>query len=210
MVSNRSIRPATRARTIIAWGAALLALAAAVGGSLASGSSGGALTLGVATLSGRLGASFQDMADAVPFGYAFAAGMASAVNPCGIALLPAYLGLYLGDSSSRPASASIGRALLVGTSMTAGFVVLFGVVGLALAVALLAVGQCVAWIGVLVGTALIFTGGRMLAGGSVYASGPDQLAARLGAGRRGGACSATPRTVSRSPSHPWGALCRSF
>ncbi len=32
----------------------------------------------------------------LPVGYAFGAGMVSAVNPCGFAMLPAYLSLYLG------------------------------------------------------------------------------------------------------------------
>ena len=36
-----------------------------------------------------------------PLGFAFAAGMASAVNPCGFAMLPAYLGLYLGSDQEN-------------------------------------------------------------------------------------------------------------
>ncbi|MCZ7569026.1 MAG: hypothetical protein M5U01_10635 [Ardenticatenaceae bacterium] len=32
----------------------------------------------------------------LPVGYAFGAGMIAAVNPCGFAMLPAYLSLYLG------------------------------------------------------------------------------------------------------------------
>ncbi|MGW8194631.1 MAG: cytochrome c biogenesis CcdA family protein, partial [Desulforhopalus sp.] len=36
------------------------------------------------------------MADLLPFGYAYGAGMVSAVNPCGFAMLPVYLTLYLG------------------------------------------------------------------------------------------------------------------
>ena len=34
-----------------------------------------------------------------PLGFAFAAGMAAAVNPCGFAMLPAYLALYMGSVS---------------------------------------------------------------------------------------------------------------
>jgi hypothetical protein len=36
----------------------------------------------------------------VPLGYAFVAGMVASVNPCGGVLLPADLGLYLGDDKS--------------------------------------------------------------------------------------------------------------
>ena len=39
----------------------------------------------------------SNVANLIPLGYAFGAGMVSAVNPCGFAMLPAYLGLYLGS-----------------------------------------------------------------------------------------------------------------
>ncbi len=38
----------------------------------------------------------SDLAGLLPFGFAFGAGMIAAVNPCGFAMLPAYLSLYLG------------------------------------------------------------------------------------------------------------------
>ena len=37
-----------------------------------------------------------DLARLLPFGYAFGAGMVATVSPCGIAMLPAYVSLYLG------------------------------------------------------------------------------------------------------------------
>ena len=62
--------------------------------------------------------------------FALAAGMASAVNPCGFAMLPAYLGLYLGSNANQEQSLSpvrtMGRALLVGGAVSAGFILLFG------------------------------------------------------------------------------------
>ena len=33
----------------------------------------------------------------LPFGFAFGAGMVATVNPCGFVMLPAYLGMYVGD-----------------------------------------------------------------------------------------------------------------
>ena len=50
-------------------------------------------------------------------GFAFAAGLAAAVNPCGFAMLPAYMGLYLGSDSDNPDSSKsiirpLGKALL--------------------------------------------------------------------------------------------------
>ena len=68
--------------------------------------------------------------------YAFGVGMVATFNPCGFAMLPAYLSYFLGlenarDTDSR-ADATVLRALAVGAAMTAGFVVVFGVLGLVL------------------------------------------------------------------------------
>jgi len=59
--------------------------------------------------------------------------MVGAVNPCGFAMLPAYLGLYLGSGDTDGRAhllGHIGRALVVGGLVTAGFVLMFGVAGL--------------------------------------------------------------------------------
>ena len=87
----------------------------------------------VESLSGDSSSFLGDLGLLAPLGFAFAAGMASAVNPCGFAMLPAYLGLYLGSSEEGDEDVHpvrhLGRALLVGGSVTAGFVVLFGTAG---------------------------------------------------------------------------------
>ncbi len=60
--------------------------------------------------------------------------MLAAVNPCGFALLPAYLTLLVVgdrvDSSFAGRLAAIGRALALTAAMTVGFVAVFGVFGL--------------------------------------------------------------------------------
>ena len=62
---------------------------------------------------------------------AFAAGMVATVNPCGFAMLPAYLGYFLGidRARTRRAGASVSRALLVGTVVSAGFLLVFAIAG---------------------------------------------------------------------------------
>jgi cytochrome c biogenesis protein CcdA len=69
----------------------------------------------------------------LPVGYAFGAGMVAAVNPCGFAMLPAYLSLYLGAQeegfANRPVLFRFLRALLVGAVVSSGFVLLFGLAG---------------------------------------------------------------------------------
>ena len=64
-------------------------------------------------------------------GLSFLRGMIATVNPCGFVLLPTYLMYFLGIESTRRDSerATVRRALLVGASLTAGFVVVFVVVG---------------------------------------------------------------------------------
>ncbi len=63
---------------------------------------------------------------------AFASGMLATVNPCGFAMLPAYLGYFLGlEGRDRDVRASVGRSLGVGLSVSAGFLVVFSVVGVA-------------------------------------------------------------------------------
>jgi hypothetical protein len=63
------------------------------------------------------------------FSYAFGLGMVAAVNPCGFAMLPAYLGYFLGLEGDDDPDRSVLRALAVGLTVTAGFVAVFAVVG---------------------------------------------------------------------------------
>src|SRR6476661_3146053 len=64
------------------------------------------------------------LAVALPFGYAFGAGMVAAVNPCGFVMLPAYLSLYLGlqeqEFSQRAALVRLGIWQLAGRGISAG------------------------------------------------------------------------------------------
>ena len=95
----------------------------------------GAVNAGVEALSSTSSGVLDRLASLLPLGFAFGAGMVSAVNPCGFAMLPAYLGLYLRGDAGRAASTTqrVGRALRVGGAVTAGFVALFGVAGAVLA-----------------------------------------------------------------------------
>ena len=120
-----------------------------------------------------------------PLGFAFAAGMVSAVNPCGFAMLPAYLGLYLGSNSEAQEKPHImrqvGRAWLVGGSVTAGFVVLFGVVGGLISLgARSIVVEILPWLGLAIGVLLVFAGAWLVGGGKLYTGLAARAATRLG------------------------------
>ncbi len=131
------------------------------------------------------------LAAALPLGVAFAAGMVAAVNPCGFAMLPAYLSLYLGTEESgfaeRSALSRALRALAVGCVVSLGFVLLFGVAGLVISAGGRALIEIMPVLGVLVGEALVVLGVWMLlAGRAPYAAATSKLAARLGDPRKVG------------------------
>ena len=67
-----------------------------------------------------------------PMALALTAGMVSTVNPCGFAMLPAYLALFVsGDAEvDDRAGPRYGRALSVIAAVALGFIVVFGVMGL--------------------------------------------------------------------------------
>ena len=63
------------------------------------------------------------------FAVAFAAGLVAVANPCGFAMLPAYLSFFLGiEGKGEDARAGLSRAIAVGLAVSAGFVVTFAVI----------------------------------------------------------------------------------
>ena len=119
----------------------------------------------------------------IPVIYAFSAGMVATVNPCGFAMLPAYLGLYLGDKTDeqeelRPIR-HLGKALLVGGTVTAGFVVLFGVAGTVIGLGASFVSDIVPWLGLVIGVVLAIIGAWMVGGGKLYTGFAAQAANRM-------------------------------
>lgn len=89
--------------------------------------------------------------------YAFALGLAAAVNPCGFPLLPAYLAVFLG-SEPAPAGTRLLRALRASLAMTGGFVTVFAVVGIVVATGVHLVVAWVPWFTAALGLALLAAG----------------------------------------------------
>jgi cytochrome c-type biogenesis protein len=99
--------------------------------------------------------------------FAFAAGALSTVNPCGFAVLPAFLANYLGaDAGTAPAplAARLARGLGGGLAVSAGFAAVFTVAGLLLAAGLRVIIGVVPWVAVGVGAALVAAAVLLLAG----------------------------------------------
>lgn len=87
---------------------------------------------------------------------AFTAGALAAFNPCGFALLPAYLAMFLGDHPNR--GLAVARALAVGALLTVGFVATFGIVGMAMLTLSLRFGSWLSVATVLLGVGLAVIG----------------------------------------------------
>lgn len=127
-----------------------------------------------------------NLGTSLPFGYAFAVGMVSTVNPCGFAMLPAYLGLYLGTRDGPPGAGDAGvvelaaKAILVTLVITAGFVVLFGGAGLAISAGGRFIIDTTPWIALGVGVILVLLGTVMLFGRELFAGFGARLTPRVG------------------------------
>lgn len=104
---------------------------------------------------------------------AFAAGMVSTVNPCGFAMLPAYLGFFLTDESrgGRP------NAVAVTVAVASGFLFVFTAAGVLLAVGIRAVVGVLPWLALAVGVGLVVIGVAQLRGRRLlpYLPGPSRV-----------------------------------
>ncbi|GAB2566586.1 hypothetical protein Aab01nite_46130 [Paractinoplanes abujensis] len=97
---------------------------------------------------------------------ALTAGMLGAVNPCGFALLPAYLSVLVAAEPGRPVRA-VGRALQAGAALALGYAVVFGAFGLVLTPIAGALQPRLPWLTVVLGLGLAALGGWLLAGRSL-------------------------------------------
>ncbi|MFU8840615.1 MAG: cytochrome c biogenesis CcdA family protein [Nitriliruptoraceae bacterium] len=102
----------------------------------------------------------------LPFAFAFTAGLVATLNPCGFAMLPAYLSYFLGleEDVDGTSSSSALRALRVGLVVSAGFLLVFGVAGVLLTLGVRAVVDALPWIAMVVGVGVIGLGVALLAG----------------------------------------------
>ena len=96
----------------------------------------------------------------VNLAFAFTAGIVATINPCGFAMLPAYISYFLGiEATSSPSLASsITRALVTGSVVSAGFLFVFGIAGLLVSLGFTAIRGIVPWIAIGVGVTLIILG----------------------------------------------------
>jgi len=93
-------------------------------------------------------------------------GMVATVNPCGFAMLPAYLSYFLGLEGSDAAvpRASVGQALRVSGAVAAGFMAVFALAGAIVEGTSLPLYENTPWISLVIGVGLVVLGVAMLAG----------------------------------------------
>jgi cytochrome c-type biogenesis protein len=115
---------------------------------------------------------------------ALTAGMLGAVNPCGFALLPAYLSVLVAGDRSRPdgpraTAAAVGRALRCTLALTLGYVAVFGAFGLVLAPVTGWLEPRLPWLTVVLGLSLAVAGAALVAGRALPSPGRVLRAPRL-------------------------------
>ena len=172
-----------------------VALAASIAGALIVGGGDGldSINYFVERLSGGSGSSLGGLTDSESFLgglisasalFALSAGMVSSVNPCGFAMLPAYLGMYLGQREGEQTKAGpakhFGKALLIGGTVTLGFLLLFGVVGTLIGVGASFVGDLLPWLGLVIGIGLAIAGAWLVGGGKLYSGLAARAASHIG------------------------------
>jgi cytochrome c-type biogenesis protein len=140
----------------------------------------------------------------VPLTLAFGVGVLSTLNPCGFALLPAYVSYaveqQVSTSSEQPPSGwqHLLRGGLLGLPLAAGFLLVFLVAGIVLALSGRLLVHLFPWLAILVGTGLVLVGGwTLFTGRAPEIPGLGAVAAKLGSSRPGG--DATSETLVQAP-----------
>jgi len=110
-------------------------------------------------------------------GLAFGAGLLAALNPCGFAMLPAYLALVVrGEDVDR--HAAVARAVTATAAMAAGFLAVFGGFGLLTVSAAATVQRYLPYVTVVIGIVLVALGIWLLAGREITMLGGAARGAR--------------------------------
>ncbi len=101
-----------------------------------------------------------------PITLALAAGGLSTINPCGFAMLPAYLSFYVGANEDQlpTARTRTAQGLVTGLMVTAGFLLVFGVVGLPITYGATQIVRLIPWAGIALGVTLMLVGLATLVG----------------------------------------------
>jgi cytochrome c biogenesis protein CcdA len=96
--------------------------------------------------------------------FALTAGTLAAVNPCGFAMLPAYVVLFASKSGAPTPLTALRRSATAALMMTLGFVTVFGAVGVVLTPVASSIQRWAPYLTVVIGVVLCGVGIAMLTG----------------------------------------------
>jgi cytochrome c-type biogenesis protein len=101
-----------------------------------------------------------------PIVLAIVAGGLATINPCGFAMLPAFLGLYAGAREEQLPSGPtrMAQGVATGLMVAAGFLAVFSVVALPIIYGATQIVRAVPWAGIVLGVAMILFGIATAAG----------------------------------------------
>jgi cytochrome c biogenesis protein CcdA len=103
--------------------------------------------------------------DTAALGFALGAGLVAALNPCGFAFLPGYLGLVIaGGRTDSPRSAALARAGLATVAMSAGFVTVFAMFGLVISPLIASAQKYLPFATITIGALIVLLAVWLLAG----------------------------------------------
>ena len=160
-----------------------------------------------------LSQSLGNLASVLQLSYAFGAGMVSAVNPCGFAMLPIYLSLYLGADeerySERPWYVRVARAAGVAAVVTAGFGLLFGVLGIVVSAGGSFLLAAMPWLSVIIGACLVLLGVWLMLGKHVSLDFMSKISSKIGDPRHISVKGFFLFGLDLGP-HRWAVLCPFF
>jgi cytochrome c biogenesis protein CcdA len=100
------------------------------------------------------------------FAYSFILGVLAAVNPCGFVLLPTYLIFFLGtrEEPNLKTDERLGRALVVSSGISVGFLAIFFVIGVISRLFTQWIELNAKYASLAIGIVLVIGGARMLTG----------------------------------------------
>ncbi len=117
--------------------------------------------------------------------WSFSAGIAAFFNPCGFAMLPAYVAHYLGRNAQEDNTASVQtvlKGISLGAIVSGGFLTTFAILGVAAAPLGTAIGDYIHWAGTIIGGLLVILGVLMLLGNTgLSVASIERLADRISA-----------------------------
>lgn len=116
-----------------------------------------------------------------PLALAFGAGLVATVNPCGFAMLPAYLSYFMGLEEDHESRSGVMRsALTVGMIVSAGFLFVFGIAGILITAGFRFVIGAIPWFAIVVGIGVIVLGVVLISGREIVVGLPRAQRASSG------------------------------